>query len=284
MISATQLSHLYQQACEIELHAFKPGNVSIYAEGHDMTVKDFQCSAMTSAKPISNPNYSLGKKIYYAVKNTREAVGCNTNLGIILLCAPMIQALSTMDKQVTFRDALATILQTTTVDDAHWVFKAIALAAPGGLGDSEQADVHSKPQITLIEAMKIAENKDRIALQYTTNFKDIFDFAILRYNNSFKQWGDLNWSAVASYSALLSKYPDSHIERKHGCQYTQEVQKQMLIVHNKLLNTDKPQQYENMLYEIDKKFKQARINPGTTADLTVATIFVFLAQAMLRNS
>ena len=284
MILATQLSQLYQQACEIELHAFKPGNVSIYAEGHDMTVKDFQLSAITSAKPLSNPAYSLGEKIYYAVKNTREAVGCNTNLGIILLCAPMIQALSKMDKKTTFRDALANVLQSTTVNDASWVFKAIALAAPGGLGDSEQADVHSEPQITLTAAMKIAENKDRIALQYTTNFKDIFDFAILRYNDSFKQWGDLNWSAVASYSALLSKYPDSHIERKHGCQYTQKVQKQMLLVHKLLLNTDKPQQYENRLYEIDKKFKHAGINPGTTADLTVATIFVFLAQNMLRNS
>jgi triphosphoribosyl-dephospho-CoA synthase len=283
MISTTLLSELYQQACEIELHAFKPGNVSIYAEGHGMTVEDFQLSAITSAKPISNPAYSLGEKIYYAVKNTREAVGCNTNLGIILLCAPMIQALSKMNKKMTFRDSLVNVLQTTTIKDAHWTFKAIALAAPGGLGDSKQADVHSEPQITLIEAMKIAENKDRIALQYTTNFKDIFDFAILRYNDSFKQWGDLNWSAVASYSALLSKYPDSHIERKHGCQYTQKVQKQMLIVHEILLNTDKPQQYKNMLSEIDKKFKQTGINPGTTADLTVATIFVFLAQNMLCN-
>ncbi len=281
MISATQLSRFYQQACDIELHAFKPGNVSIYAEGHDMTIKDFQLSAIASASPISNPSYSLGEKIYYAVKNTREAVGCNTNLGIILLCAPMIQALSKMDNKAIFRDVLANVLQSTTIEDARWVFKAIALASPGGLGNSEQADVHSEPQITLIEAMKIAENKDRIARQYTTNFKDIFDFSILRYNESFKQWGDLNWSAVASYSALLSKYPDSHIERKHGCQYTQQVQQQMLIVHKVLLNTDKPQQYENMLYEIDNQFKHSGINPGTTADLTVATIFVFLAQNML---
>ncbi len=284
MISTTQLSKLYQQACDIELHAFKPGNVSIYSEGHGMTVKDFQLSAITSAESITNLNYSLGEKIYYAVKNTREAVGCNTNLGIILLCAPMIEALSTMDKNANFRNSLAHVLQTSTINDAHWVFKAIALAAPGGLGDSEQADVHSEPKITLINAMKIAENKDRIARQYTTNFKDIFDFAILRYNESFKKWGDLNWSAVASYSALLSKYPDSHIERKYGNQYTQTVQKQMLSVHEVLLNTDKPQQYENMLSEIDNKFKQAGINPGTTADLTVATIFVFLAQDRLRNS
>jgi len=281
MILATQLNKLYQQACDIELHAFKPGNVSIYSEGHGMTVKDFQLSAITSGLPLSNPHYSLGEKIYYAVKTTRDAVGCNTNLGIILLCAPMIQALSQINKYSTFRQALADTLQSTSVDDACWTFNAIALASPGGLGDSKQADVHTQPQITLTEAMKIAENKDSIARQYTTNFKDIFDFSILRYNSSFRRWGNFYWSAVASYSALLSKYPDSHIERKYGCLYTQMIQEQMLLVNEVLLSTDNPQQYENMLYEIDKKFKQLGINPGTTADMTVATIFVFLAQNML---
>ena len=45
MISPQQLSELYQQACEVELQAFKPGNVSVYADGHDMTVADFRISA-----------------------------------------------------------------------------------------------------------------------------------------------------------------------------------------------------------------------------------------------
>lgn len=276
-----QLSSLYQQACEIELQAFKPGNVSIYAEGHNMTVKDFRLSAMTSAGPITHPDYSLGEKIYYAVKTTRNAVGCNTNLGIILLCAPLIQALLQQDQHTGFRDSLAHVLQTTTIDDARWVFQAIALASPGGLGHSKQADVHTEPQITLTTAMKIAENKDRIALQYSTNFKDIFDFAILRYNESFERWGDLSWSAVACYSALLSHYPDSHIERKHGVQYTQWVQAQMQLVNKALLSTNQPQQYKTMLYKIDRRFKKTGINPGTTADMTVATLFVFLAQKML---
>ena len=93
------LSQLYYQACEIELQAFKPGNVSVFSEGHDMTVADFSISAKVSADPISNPDYSLGEKIYFAVKATREAVGCNTNLGIILLCAPLIEAVQNSAKQ-----------------------------------------------------------------------------------------------------------------------------------------------------------------------------------------
>ncbi len=283
MISTTQLSQLYQQACDIEIRAFKVGNVSVYADGHDMTVADFELSALASKEAITNPDYSLGEKIYYAVKKTREAVGCNTNLGIILLCAPMIEALLVVNKNQNFRAALAQVLATTTVEDADWVFKAITLASPGGLGDSNRADVHEKPKITLTNAMEIAQEKDRIARQYTTNFKDIFDFSLLRYNEGFQWWRDLNWAAARSYSALLSQYPDSHIERKYGRQHTQWVQAEMSRVYKLLSSKNHPQQHETMLYEIDTLFKKSGINPGTTADLTVATIFVFLAQKMLNE-
>jgi triphosphoribosyl-dephospho-CoA synthase len=57
-----------------------------------MTVEDFRISAQQSAEPITRAANGLGERIYYAVKATREAVGCNTNLGIILLCAPLLLA------------------------------------------------------------------------------------------------------------------------------------------------------------------------------------------------
>src|SRR5664280_2078606 len=145
MISSQQLSELYQQACEVELQAFKPGNVSVYADGHDMTVADFRISYEVSAVPLCNPDYSLGEKIFNAVKSTREAVGCNTNLGIILLCAPLIQAISDIHSDLTLKQALHQVLTTTTLEDAQWVFKAITQASPGGLGRSEDQDVSENP-------------------------------------------------------------------------------------------------------------------------------------------
>ena len=145
MISPRHLSELYQQACEVELQAFKPGNVSIHADGHDMSVSDFRISAKVSADPICNPDYSLGEKIFYAVKATREAVACNTNLGIILLCAPLIHAVNDTHSNLTLRESLNQVLTTTTLEDAEWVFKAITLASPGGLGNSSELDVSEKP-------------------------------------------------------------------------------------------------------------------------------------------
>ncbi len=281
MLSEQQLNTAYQYACEVELQAFKPGNVSVYADGHDMTVEDFRVSAEQSATPISNINYSLGERIYYAVKATRDAVGCNTNLGIILLSAPLLMAAQKAQTADELREQLAGILANTTVTDAEWVFRAIALAAPGGLGESKQQDIAQKPEVTLTQAMKIASEKDRIALQFTTNYKDVFDFLVLRYNLALNRWGDAGWSAVAVFSAMLAKYPDSHIERKYGNIYTRMVMDTMALVDDKLSKAGKPEQLVDYLKIIDTKFKLAGINPGTTADLTVVTVLTVQLQQLL---
>jgi len=281
MLSQQQLSAAYQYACEVELQAFKPGNVSVYADGHDMTVEDFRVSAEQSVVPISNINYSLGERIYYAVKATRDAVGCNTNLGIILLSAPLLIAAQKAQTASELRVQLTEILANTTVADAEWVFRAIALAAPGGLGESKQQDVSERPEVTLTQAMKIASEKDRIALQFTTNYKDVFDFLVLRYNSIFNRWGDAGWSAAAVFSAMLAKYPDSHIERKYGNIHTRMVMDTMASVDDKLSEARKPEQLVGYLKTIDTKFKLAGINPGTTADLTVVTILTVQLQQLL---
>ncbi len=283
MLTQQQLKEAYEYACEIELRAFKPGNVSIYADGHDMTVQDFRVSAEQSAAPITNREYGLGERIYYAVKATRAAVGCNTNLGIILLCAPLLVAAEKPVSIKGLQTELAIVLANTTITDADWVFRAIALAAPGGLGKAEEQDVASKPDVTLTQVMQLAGDRDRIALQFTTNYKDIFDFLVLRYNVAFNRWDDAEWSAVAVYAAMLATYPDSHIERKYGNLHTKMVMDKMALVDDKLSQTDRPEQMESYLRKIDSEFKSAGINPGTAADFTVVTVLAVQLEQLLAN-
>jgi len=283
MLNQQQLSDAYQHACEVELQAFKPGNVSVYADGHDMTVEDFRVSARKSAGPITDNELSLGERIYTAVKATRDAVGCNTNLGIILLAVPLIMAAEKAKTKQDLRVQLADILECTSKADADWVFKAISLASPGGLGESDQQDVASFPSVTLTEAMRIAAERDRIALQYITNYKDIFDFLILRYNTAFNRWGDTGWSAAAVFAAMLAKYPDSHIERKYDKLHTRMVMDTMALVDDKLSATERPEQLEDYLRNVDAEFKSAGINPGTTADLTVITVLLATLNSYFRN-
>ncbi|MDD5461202.1 MAG: triphosphoribosyl-dephospho-CoA synthase [Methylococcales bacterium] len=281
MISPQQLSDLYREACEVELQAFKPGNVSIYSDGHDMTVADFRISAEVSAGPLCNPDYGLGEKIFYAVKSTREAVGCNTNLGIILLCAPLIQAISTIHSSLTLREALSQVLATTTVEDADWVFKAILLASPGGLGNSDDQDVAEKPSVCLTEAMRLASAKDRIALQYVTDYSDIFDLAVLIHYNAMSKWGNQGWAAVSVYVDFLRQFPDSHIERKYSNQHSEMIASRMALLSEELSKTNNPECILPLLYSMDQELKSKGVNPGTTADITVATVLTVFLEDLL---
>jgi triphosphoribosyl-dephospho-CoA synthase len=283
LVGREQLIAAYQQACELELRAFKPGNVSVYACGHDMTVDDFRHSAAVSAEPLTDPGYTLGEKIYYAVKATRDAVGCNTNLGIVLLCAPLIQAVYPIADGISLRESLARVLASTTAADAAWTFRAILIAAPGGLGAAPQQDVHETPQVSLAEAMAMAAERDRIAYQYVNNYKDIFDFAILRYNYTLKRWGIPEWAALSVYTGMLCQFPDSHIVRKYGNRFNRWVSAKMAWVDEQLSRVDRPEQLEEMLHRIDAEFKAEGINPGTTADMTAATLLAARLEQLIAS-
>lgn len=274
------LMTLYKSACEVELQAFKPGNVSIYADGHDMTVDDFRKSYEVSAQPLCDENYSLGEKVFYATKATREAVGCNTNLGIILLCAPLIHTVQHYSN-LTLRDGLTEVLKNTTVDDANWVFQAISLAKPGGLGEVQKQDVSQCATVTLQEAMRLACDKDRIALQYVSDYKDIFDCGVLSYTHAFNRWQKKSWAAVAVYAKFLCQFPDSHIERKFGSRYSARVKQMMLQLNNELQITDDPEQVKPLLYQMDIELKSNDLNPGTSADLTVTTVLTVFLECSL---
>ena len=278
-----QLQTLYINACELELQAFKPGNVSIYSDAHDMTASDFIDSARVSAPAICNRNYSLGEKIYYAIQATREAVACNTNLGIVLLCAPLIQAYQNRQSDQSLRDSLHQVLSCTTQEDCHWVYKAIRIAAPGGLGNVDHQDVQLAPEVTLQEAMFIASDKDLIARQYVSDFREIFDFTILEYNEKSDLNHDLAHIAVLLYTKFLEKYPDSHIQRKFGAIYNTEISEKMSVMHQ-MLQSGHFSHYMQELHELDAWFKTNKINPGTTADLIVATFVTVFLEQLIRIS
>ena len=275
-----QLAEAYQQACQCEINAFKPGNVSIHSDGHGMVAADFFKSAEVSAPAISNPDYSLGEKIFYALEETRNAVGCNTNLGIVLLCAPLIHAIQHKNRGI-IRSRLSHVLNHTTVTDAEWVYRGIRLVKPAGMGYSADQDIEYKPDINLTETMRIASHRDRIAYQYISDYEDVFDFAKNRYHTAVGQWGEETWAAVAVFVSLLHKIPDSHIERKFGNRFTRMIITRMALLDKELSSSSEPKRCITRLQEVDAEFKNAGINPGTTADLTVATLLVVRLEALL---
>jgi triphosphoribosyl-dephospho-CoA synthase len=278
----THLAALYRQACLRELDALKPGNVHRFSDGHGMTLEDFITSANVSAEPLTAPCLGLGERIYRAVEATRKAVGCNTNLGIIMLCAPLIQAILD-DKRSTgsLRDRLRGVLAQSSADDLDWLYRAIQLAAPGGLGHSDKYDVSETPDAGLIEVMTHAAERDLIARQYATGFSDLFDFALPSLRRHEARWQSREWAITALFLSLLAHFPDTHIRRKYGLYKAVATSVHAAELAKGLARADLPEHYHLRLLQADTEFKREGINPGTSADMTVATVFLSHLEQML---
>lgn len=274
-----QLALAYKAACFAEVEALKPGNVHMFADGHGMQVQDFILSAEMSAPLISQVELALGERISQSVTATWDAVGCNTNLGIILLCAPIIQAALTVTTPATtkadLRQLLTKTLANTTKEDAEQLFKAIQLASPAGLGDAETHDVNKPASCTLLEAMQAAADRDFIGQQYANGFLHVFEEGLPCFEAALQRLERPAWATTAVYLYWLSHYPDSHIARKHGVDVAMTI-KTEAVVHQKAFHAlENPKHYLPQLLAFDQSLKSRGINPGTSADLTVVTLLVY---------
>ena len=153
----TGLRRAFLRACRTELEALKPGNVHIHADGHGMTVRDFLLSAEAAAGPLCATRQSVGARIRSAVEASWAAVPLNTNLGIVLLVAPLLAAAER--NEGSLRNSLGAVLDQLTVSDAVAAFVAIRRANPAGLGRAETQDVGTAPTVSLLEAMRLASHK-----------------------------------------------------------------------------------------------------------------------------
>jgi len=264
----------YRACCELELAALKPGNVHVHADGHGMTVVDFRRSALVSAEPLTAPGCGLGERILRAVEATHAAVGCNTNLGILLLCGPLVQAAldpaATGDLQARLRRTLALADRS----DTRALFAAIRLAAPAGLGEAPEHDVRATATATPLEVMRSAASRDLIARQYANGFADLFGHSLALLRTLERRWGDPVWATAGVYLDLLERFPDSHVARKLGTESAQRLSQRVAPFAAELLATDRPASCARDLSQLDRELKEGGINPGTSADLTVATLLI----------
>jgi triphosphoribosyl-dephospho-CoA synthase len=278
----TDIARAFLAACEAELTALKPGNVHAYAAGHGMTVEDFRRSAVAAAPAIAAAGAPVGQRVRRGVEATRAAVGQNTNLGILLLCAPLAAAAEQAGGQAAgqaggqaggLRARTSEVLRSLTLGDARDAFAAIVQAGPGGLGRADEADVRQPPTVTLLEAMALAAARDRIAWNYAHGFQDVFRRGLPRLRALRRRGWPQPWAVSGLFMALLAAVPDSHVARRHGSQAAMELRARARPQTRALLAAGEPSAFERDLLLFDADLKQRGLNPGTTADLTVACLF-----------
>ena len=277
-MSPKQLAEAYHDACMLELKALKPGNVHMFADGHRMTIHHFMKSAEVSAGVISQAGLTLGERIFGAIEATHQAVGMNTNLGIVLLCAPLIQAKLQLQANQSLSESLHQVLDNLTVDDSVLVSQAIVLSSPAGLGSVSQYDVRQPAEVNLSQMMRVAQHSDRIAWQYANGFLDVLGFGVQRYEEALAQWSNPAYAATAVYLGFLSTQPDTHIIRKHGSRLAMAIMAEAQIMEAEFKAIENPKLMQRKLMDWDASLKARDINPGTSADITVASL---LAQSLV---
>ena len=295
--AAADVAVAAQLACLLEVSAPKPGNVSPGRHFSDVRYEDFLASAAAIGGPLSGAaTRPLGATIRLAVEATARWSRTNTNLGVILLLAPLAkaalekigvgsrfrgdQAKTTPDTDFspakTAPDTLLHLLQSTTVEDARDVYAAIRLAAPGGLGEAATQDVKDDPTVSLLETMRLAAGRDAIAREYATGFEVTFGIGVPALEDARRD--GLNWddAVVETFLTLLAAHPDTHISRRGGAARAQAASRlaQIALAEGSVRSDGGRRSIEDM----DRALRDPQhiANPGATADLTAAAIFVVL--------
>ncbi len=280
-MSVPSAGEAFLRACWLDVAVRKPGNVSVHSPGHRMQAEQFVASAQAAVGPLCERGARVGVRIEAAMAATWHAVGCNTNLGILLLCAPLAAAAErdgARRSAAALRAAVADVLGALDVEDARAAYRAIAQANPGGLGDAPEQDVHDEPTLGLRAAMALAASRDRIARQYTDGFAEVFEIGAALAAPGFAlmsgRAGDPPDAATGAlvqriFLGYLASGADSHIVRKHGEALAQTVMSAAQGWRSHAAPARDPR-----FTHWDESLKAQGINPGTSADLTVATLFL----------
>ncbi|MBM3981788.1 MAG: triphosphoribosyl-dephospho-CoA synthetase [Planctomycetes bacterium] len=282
-----EIASAIRTACVWEATARKVGNVHRYRDFTTSTYLDFVLSAGIAADYLTDTFGSavrmrrdsgrVGNSIRHTVRMTRDVVGTNTNLGIVILLAPLGSVWVEPDSGVRGGE-LNQVLANLNVEDARHVYEAIRVASPGGLGDAPEQDVREEPTVTLLEAMKLAADRDMVARQYANGFADVFDFGVPAFVDALARFGCVEAAIIDSQLRWLATYPDSLIARKNGTAIAEDVQRRAAEALR--LGGIATSEGRAAGVALDKHLRSDgnKLNPGTTADLITACLFVALRE------
>jgi triphosphoribosyl-dephospho-CoA synthase len=262
-------------ACLWEVSARKAGNVHRFADFDNLTYLDFVQSAAAIAPVFERDlNKPLGISILDTIRATRAVARTNTNLGMTLLLAPLSKC-----EPAQWRPQLEAQLAAATIDDAKNVYEAIRLAEPGGLGNVDNQDVADEPTQTLREVMALAADRDLVARQYANCFREVLDDGVPALLDGMRCFGSIEAAILHLQIHLLSAYPDTLIVRKRGMAIAEQVRARAREIDLKTaVGRQRFLEFDHWLREGEDGHAR---NPGTTADLVAACLFVALRDGKL---
>jgi triphosphoribosyl-dephospho-CoA synthase len=274
---AKRIAAAAQAACLLEATVPKPGNVSRGKDLPGLSYRDLLLSATCIGPAFGRlATKRVGRVILEAIRDTRRRVGTNTNLGIVLLLAPLARA--ALLRGGGLRVRLRRVLRGLNVADARDAYRAIRLADPGGLGRAPQEDVSGEPRRSLLGCMRLAGRRDAIAREYATGYRATFVCGLKALRAARRRGAPPRRAIIQTFLALLARAPDTHLMRRHGpraaCAVSREARS--ILANGGALTA----RGRRLIAALDRRLRSARppLNPGATADLTAAVLFVALLE------
>lgn len=266
-------------ACALEAVAPKFGNVHPSASFVDLHAADFLTAGTQLALAIeTHPDGSVGRTVFDAVRRCRGATGTNVNLGIALLVVPLVKAERLAEETSgDVREAMRHVLEGLAPEDGQDVFAAIRLAQPGGLGRVERMDVAAPGPVDLRAAMADAADRDLIALQYATAFAMLYDSVVPVLREAIVEAGDVLTGIRGAQLRLMATTSDSLIARKCGSAAAEEARAMAAQVLRAAKGPERIAAEER--FDAWLRSDGHRRNPGATADLIAAALYMLLGES-----
>jgi triphosphoribosyl-dephospho-CoA synthase len=255
-----------QLAMMLEVCAYpKPGNVDRCHDYSETRLEHFLASVIFARQALEEAETGVGRIgeiIKHAVRDTNCHEGGNTHFGAFILLIPLLYgngisgALSAIEK--------------TDVSDAVAFYKAFAMTSVKmkATDDLDVNDPHTLTvirdrDITLLEIMRHSAENDMVAREWVTGFPLTRKGADL-----LKQYGPGREAIVNTFLTLLASETDTFIVKKHGMAVAREV----MLTAREVLDG------KQSLEEFDEDCIARDINPGSIADILIASLFIALGE------
>jgi triphosphoribosyl-dephospho-CoA synthase len=299
---AQHISRCLQLAILLEVSADKPGNVNFASSFEGTNVVHFLASAVAVGSSFQEAaergiqiadgkralsEAGLGELIKTGVKDVMAwQRGGNTILGTVILFAPIAVAAGMTSTDENFkldfsvlRKNIDAVIKASTAVDSVNLYEAIDIAMPAGLNQAPELSVNdpnskqrlTQENVTLYQVSDIAKDYDDICSEYVSNYPITFTEAYPYLTEQLEEF-DQNTAVVNTFLKILSTHPDTFIARKAGIDKAKKVSSQAKWV----LELGGAATPDGMVAvaKFDRSLREAgnHYNPGTTADITAATL------------
>lgn len=257
-----------QLAMMLEVCAYpKPGNVDRCHDYDTTRLEHFLGSMIFSRHALDEAERlgasgSVGKIFHAAVEETHCHSGGNTHFGAFILLVPLVMG-------GDIPGALK-ITADTTVEDAILFYRAFGLTKVAVLENDDRnindpfaEESLRNDNMTLYDVMAYSAPRDMVCREWLNGFSLTRKGADLLH-----EFGPGSESISEAFLTLLASEPDTFVAKKHGLEVSRKTMERAREVIDGVRD----------LREFDELCIREDINPGSTADIIIASIYTALGE------